>query len=49
MTWQRNDPSNAMMPVDVVILSVPVQKSTLAIQPPCYPLSSCLHVRDSST
>ena len=25
MTWQHSDPSNAMMPVDVVILSVPVQ------------------------
>lgn len=49
MTWQRNDPSNAMMPVDVVILSVTVQKSSLALQPPCYPLSPCLHVRDSST
>ena len=34
MTWQRNDPSNAMMPVDVVILSVPVKKLTLALQPP---------------
>lgn len=49
MTWQRCDSSNTMMPVDVVILSVPVQKSSLALQPPCYLLSSCLHVRDSST